>query len=161
MTYTPTHLAVQGLIVWLLLSKNNKAYYKEHRWEFIIINLVAIFPDIDLLFGYHRTYTHSLIIPTFTLQEDQIQETKNQTVYVYAGNGVLDDDLNVGNKFFPGRDNKGQPYTGVGAIVLKGNFAYGQTSSVILENDVLSPRTSSQPVRAPAPIPATPDMMER
>ncbi len=67
MTYTPTHLAVQGLIVWLLLSKNNKAYYKEHRWEFIIINLVAIFPDIDLLFGYHRTYTHSLIIPTFTL----------------------------------------------------------------------------------------------
>ncbi len=67
MTYTPTHLAVQGLIVWLLLSKKNKAYYKEHRWEFIIINLVALLPDIDLLFGYHRTYTHSLIIPTFLL----------------------------------------------------------------------------------------------
>ena len=67
MTYTPTHLAVQGIIVWLLLSKKNKAYYKEHRWEFILINLVAVLPDIDLLIGYHRSYTHSLILPTFIL----------------------------------------------------------------------------------------------
>lgn len=67
MTYTPTHLALQSLIVWLLLSKKNKSYYKEHRWEFIIISLFAMFPDIDLFFGTHRSYTHSLIIPTFVI----------------------------------------------------------------------------------------------
>ncbi len=67
MTYTTTHLALQGLTVWLLLSKNDKAYYKKHRWEFILINLFATLPDLDIFFGYHRSYTHSIIIPTFTL----------------------------------------------------------------------------------------------
>ena len=67
MTYTPTHLSLQSILVWLLLSKKNKTYYKEHRWEYIIISLFAIFPDIDLLFGAHRSYTHSLILPAFVL----------------------------------------------------------------------------------------------
>ena len=67
MTYTPTHLSLQSIIVWLLLSKKNKTYYKEHRWEYILISLFAMFPDIDLLFGAHRTYTHSLIIPSFIM----------------------------------------------------------------------------------------------
>lgn len=67
MTYTPTHLSLQSLVVWLLLSKKNKLYYQEHRWEYIIISLFAMFPDIDLLFGMHRSYTHSLIIPTFII----------------------------------------------------------------------------------------------
>lgn len=67
MVNTLTHFALEGLIVWLLLSKKNKSYYKEHRWEFILINLFAVFSDLDILFGYHRTATHSLIIPTFVL----------------------------------------------------------------------------------------------
>ena len=67
MTYTTTHLALQSLIVWLLLSKQNKSYYKDHRWEYIVVSLFAMFPDIDLLFGAHRTFTHSLIIPSFIL----------------------------------------------------------------------------------------------
>ena len=67
MTYTFTHLTLQGLIVWLLLSKENKEYYKNHRWEFILVNIFAMLPDIDLLFGAHRTYTHSLIPPAFFL----------------------------------------------------------------------------------------------
>ena len=67
MVNTLTHFALEGLIVWLLLSKKNKSYYKEHRWEFILINLFAVFSDLDILFGYHRTGTHSLIIPTFVL----------------------------------------------------------------------------------------------
>ena len=67
MTYTPTHLTLQGIAVWLLLSKKNKAYYEKHRWEFLLINIVAILPDIDIFFGYHRSYTHSLILPTFFL----------------------------------------------------------------------------------------------
>ncbi|MFW9852010.1 MAG: metal-dependent hydrolase, partial [Candidatus Thorarchaeota archaeon] len=67
MTYTTTHLALQGLTLWLLLSKKDKVYYKEHRWEFILINLFATLPDLDIFFGYHRSYTHSIIIPTFIL----------------------------------------------------------------------------------------------
>ncbi|MHA1200308.1 MAG: metal-dependent hydrolase [Candidatus Heimdallarchaeaceae archaeon] len=67
MTYTFTHLALQGLIVWLLLSKENREYYKEHRWEFLLINIFAILPDIDLLIGTHRSYTHSIIPPAFVL----------------------------------------------------------------------------------------------
>ena len=67
MVNTLTHFSLEGLIVWLLLSKKNKTYYKEHRWEFILINLFAVFSDLDILFGYHRTATHSLIIPTFIL----------------------------------------------------------------------------------------------
>ncbi len=67
MTYTFTHLALQGLIVWLLLSKENREYYKEHRWEFLLINVFAILPDIDLLIGTHRSYTHSIIPPAFVL----------------------------------------------------------------------------------------------
>ena len=63
MTYTNTHLALQGILIWILLSKKSKEYYKEHRWEFLLINLFAILPDIDLLFGLHRSYTHSLILP--------------------------------------------------------------------------------------------------
>ncbi len=67
MVNTLTHFSLEGLVVWLLLSKKNKSYYREHRWEFIIINLFAVFSDLDILFGYHRTRTHSLIIPTFVL----------------------------------------------------------------------------------------------
>jgi len=67
MTYTTTHFALQGLTVWLLLSKKDKVYYKKHRWEFILINLFAALPDLDIFFGYHRSYTHSIIIPTFIL----------------------------------------------------------------------------------------------
>ena len=67
MAYTTTHFTLQGLVVWLLLSKRNKEYYKAHRWEFILINLFAALADLDIFFGYHRSYTHSLIIPTFFL----------------------------------------------------------------------------------------------
>ena len=67
MTYTTTHFALQGLAVWFLLSKKDRAYYKKHRWEFILINLFAAFPDLDIFFGYHRSYTHSIILPTFFL----------------------------------------------------------------------------------------------
>ncbi|TFG09615.1 hypothetical protein EU534_01955 [Candidatus Heimdallarchaeota archaeon] len=67
MTYSTTHLALQSLLVWLLLSKKNKDYYLEHRWEYIIISLFAVFPDIDVFFGIHRSYTHSLILPVFVL----------------------------------------------------------------------------------------------
>jgi len=64
MTYTFTHLTLEGLAIWELLPKKWKQYYKEHRWEFILINIFAILPDADILFGYHRSYTHSIIIPT-------------------------------------------------------------------------------------------------
>jgi len=91
MTYTTTHFALQGLTVWLLLSKNNKAYYKKHRWEFILINLFATLPDLDIFFGYHRSYTHSIILPTFFLlcfmiiglfnkEEGPIETTAQKTI---------------------------------------------------------------------------------
>ncbi len=67
MAYTTTHFTLQGLALWLLLSRKNKEYYKNHRWEFILINLFAALADLDIFFGYHRSYTHSLIIPSFIL----------------------------------------------------------------------------------------------
>lgn len=63
MTYTFTHLSLEGLLVWLLLSKKEKNYFTNHRWQFILINIVATLPDVDVFFGYHRSYTHSLVIP--------------------------------------------------------------------------------------------------
>ncbi|MHA1303682.1 MAG: hypothetical protein ACTSPI_08275 [Candidatus Heimdallarchaeaceae archaeon] len=87
MTYTPTHLTLQGIILWNLLPKKQKDYFKEHRWDFIIINLFAIFPDIDILFGAHRTYTHSIILPTFLLLIVIILDKLNSRFILFENRG--------------------------------------------------------------------------
>ena len=63
MTYTFTHLSLEGLAIWWVLPKKLRGYYNKHRWEFITINIFAVLPDLDVLFGYHRSYTHSILIP--------------------------------------------------------------------------------------------------
>ncbi len=67
MTYTFTHLSLEGLIIWNLLPKKDKEYFKDHMWYFIVANIFAILPDFDIFFAIHRMYTHSIIIPVFIL----------------------------------------------------------------------------------------------
>lgn len=83
MALTPTHLALQGLFVWGLLPKEKKEYYKKHRWTFLLINLVALLPDIDIFFGIHRGPTHSIILPTFFFLIILILEQMNQSRNIF------------------------------------------------------------------------------
>ncbi len=67
MALTTTHFLLQGLFLWSVMGKNTRNYYKNHRGQFLAINLFAILPDIDLLIGYHRSITHNIVVPVFFL----------------------------------------------------------------------------------------------
>ncbi|MHA1779076.1 MAG: metal-dependent hydrolase [Candidatus Heimdallarchaeaceae archaeon] len=90
MTYTFTHLSLEGLLVWLLLSKKEKSYFQTHRWQFLLINIFATVPDIDVFFGYHRSYTHSLIIPiVFLLALTTAKIIRGEELGVQRGTRIL------------------------------------------------------------------------
>jgi len=67
MTYTSSHITLQGLALWTFMPDKMKDYYKTHKWDLLAINIVAGLPDIDIFFGIHREYTHGIIIPTLIL----------------------------------------------------------------------------------------------
>lgn len=66
MTWFTSHFALEGLVVWSLLSEEKKEYFKEKKNIFALINLVAVLPDLDYFFGIHRSFTHSFVV-LFTL----------------------------------------------------------------------------------------------
>lgn len=82
MTYTSSHITLQGIALWTFMPEKMKDYYKTHKWDLLAINIVAGFPDIDIFFGIHREYTHGIIIPTLILLlsvvYSQIMKKKNK-----------------------------------------------------------------------------------
>ncbi|MHA1116005.1 MAG: metal-dependent hydrolase [Candidatus Heimdallarchaeaceae archaeon] len=82
MTYTSSHITLQGIALWTFMPEKMKDYYKTHKWDLLAINIVAGVPDIDIFFGIHREYTHGIIIPTLILLlsvvYSQIMKKKNK-----------------------------------------------------------------------------------
>jgi hypothetical protein len=61
MTLAPTHIALEGFLVWAGMGKNNRELFKKHRGVFTLLTLSAIIPDLDVFFYIHRTYLNSLV----------------------------------------------------------------------------------------------------
>ena len=84
--------------------------------------------------GSDENYERFSWISTFLLDESQIQETKNETVYPYMGGFILDEDLvwkeNGRNILLPKKQ------AGVGAIILKGdkNGEIAQPEAIFVYN---------------------------
>ncbi len=61
MTWGTTHLAISAIVAYL--DPNLKQKYKNNPVIFFLITLGGITPDLDIIFGIHRTYTHTLFFP--------------------------------------------------------------------------------------------------
>jgi len=87
------------------------------------------------LIGSDENYDRFSWIGTYLLQENQIKETKNQTVYVYAGGTGFDEDiiLNEGGKqvLLPAQ----AAVTGALIISQNKNEDYSQPESIVIYNN--------------------------
>ncbi|MHA1946619.1 MAG: metal-dependent hydrolase [Candidatus Hodarchaeales archaeon] len=63
MTLFPTHLSLEGLLLWSFLPRSEKAFFKNNIAVFWLVLAFSLLPDIDIFFGNHRGLAHSLIIP--------------------------------------------------------------------------------------------------
>lgn len=68
---TISHLALEGIIGWVLLKKFGKesVYHQSRKRKFLFLGILSfsILPDFDIFLGLHRAYTHSLVWPTIFL----------------------------------------------------------------------------------------------
>jgi hypothetical protein len=62
-TLFPTHLSLEGLLLWSFLPRSEKAFFKNNIAVFWLVLAFSLLPDIDIFFGNHRGLAHSLIIP--------------------------------------------------------------------------------------------------
>ena len=67
MTLGPTHVAVEAFVIWGFMGKKNREIFREKRGLFALLSLVALLPDLDALIYIHRTYTHSIVWPSFVI----------------------------------------------------------------------------------------------
>ncbi|RMG28572.1 MAG: metal-dependent hydrolase [Methanobacteriota archaeon] len=80
MTWGTTHLGISIILLRMFSPKRVKERYESNRIYFFLASLGAEFPDIDLLIGGHRTWSHSLFFPLgfllilFSLPDDQIAQ---------------------------------------------------------------------------------------
>ena len=63
MTLFPTHLSLEGLLLWSFLPRSEKAKFEKNKALFWLVLAFSILPDIDIFLGNHRGFSHSLIIP--------------------------------------------------------------------------------------------------
>ncbi|MCK4848283.1 MAG: metal-dependent hydrolase, partial [Candidatus Heimdallarchaeota archaeon] len=63
MTLFPTHLSLEGLLLWSFLPRSEKAMFKKNKALFWLVLAFSLLPDIDIFFGIHRGFSHSLVIP--------------------------------------------------------------------------------------------------
>ena len=64
MTILPTHLSLGGILLWSILTKSEKEGFSKNKLLFWIVLVFSIIPDIDIFFGVHRGFWHSLIPPS-------------------------------------------------------------------------------------------------
>ena len=77
MTWITTHLALEGLILWIIIGKELRSRFllnTRTKSIFLLANFMAIVPDFDVIFGFllpgqriHRGPSHSLTFPLFFL----------------------------------------------------------------------------------------------
>ncbi|MHA2346905.1 MAG: metal-dependent hydrolase, partial [Candidatus Hodarchaeales archaeon] len=63
MTLIPSHLSLEGILLWSVLPEADKKRFKTHRYLFWVILLFSILPDADIFLGIHRGLSHSLFPP--------------------------------------------------------------------------------------------------
>jgi hypothetical protein len=62
-TLFPTHLGLEGLLLWSFMPRSEKTMFENNKKLFWLILAFSLLPDIDIFFGNHRGLSHSLIIP--------------------------------------------------------------------------------------------------
>ncbi len=67
MTWGTTHLGISILLVRTFSTKSFKERMDSNRFYLLMAALGALFPDIDLLIGGHRTWSHSIFFPLIFL----------------------------------------------------------------------------------------------
>lgn len=63
MTWTSSHVAMGAMLLYLFSGQDFKRELKQNPLLFFMLTLGAAAPDIDLIFGVHRTITHTLFLP--------------------------------------------------------------------------------------------------
>ncbi|MHA2276981.1 MAG: metal-dependent hydrolase [Candidatus Kariarchaeaceae archaeon] len=63
MTLIPSHLSLEGILLWSVLPEADKKRFNKHRYLFWVILLFSILPDVDIFLGIHRGLSHSLFPP--------------------------------------------------------------------------------------------------
>lgn len=67
MTWVPTHITFEALLVWAGMGNNNREFFRERRGLFTLLTLTAALPDLDAFIYIHRTYFHSFVWPFFVI----------------------------------------------------------------------------------------------
>ncbi len=101
MTLFPTHLSLEGLLLWSFLPRSEKTYFKNNKAIFWLVLAFSLLPDIDIFFGNHRGLSHSLIIPITLVIIGMISHIQ----YRYRSNSEEKQDTNTNQskKAFYGR----------------------------------------------------------
>ncbi|MBD3192085.1 MAG: hypothetical protein GF308_15670 [Candidatus Heimdallarchaeota archaeon] len=63
MTWVPTHITLETLLVWAGMGDKNREFFRERRGLFTLLTFTAILPDLDAFIYIHRTYFHSFVWP--------------------------------------------------------------------------------------------------
>ncbi len=63
LTLVTTHVAFEGILVWLFMGKKNRELFQNKLWLFTGLTLFAAFPDLDAFIYIHRTYLHTVVWP--------------------------------------------------------------------------------------------------
>lgn len=83
MTLFPTHISLEGLLLWIILSPKDKEYFKENKSFFWLIIFFSILPDFDIFLGIHRGISHSLFSPLLLI-------IGGTMIYIYFKYGNID-----------------------------------------------------------------------
>ncbi len=67
MTWGTSHLGISVLLVLIFSTKEYRAKMFQNRTLLLLVSLGAVFPDLDLLVGVHRTWSHSIFYPLIIL----------------------------------------------------------------------------------------------
>ncbi|UCE14041.1 MAG: metal-dependent hydrolase [Candidatus Heimdallarchaeota archaeon] len=64
MTFTPTHISLEGILLWSFIPSSEKKRFQQNKLFFWIVLAFSLIPDLDIfLVGQHRGLAHSMIIP--------------------------------------------------------------------------------------------------
>jgi hypothetical protein len=67
MTLVTTHIALEGLLVWVGMGSKYRKFFRKHLGIFSLLTLTAAIPDLDTFIYLHRTYLHSLFWPVLLI----------------------------------------------------------------------------------------------
>lgn len=63
MTLLPSHLSLEGILLWSILPEKDKIRFKQNKKLFWGVLIFSILPDADIFLGIHRGLSHSFFPP--------------------------------------------------------------------------------------------------